>query len=302
MAWQEISIGVPHEYVEPVSYLFSRYGKGLAMESDGPDRILLKTYLPTTSRSRLARIDVGVKLVSAIEPLGQLRVQEVKEEAWQEAWKSHFDLLKIGRRLVIKPTWIDYQAATNEILIEIDPGMAFGTGYHPTTYTCLEAMEHTVKAGSSVLDLGTGSGILSIAAIRLGAGSVTAMDIDAQAVRAARQNLRRTRVLQQTKLVQGTLPHAQAGPGRFDLVVANISARAICERASFIVSTLKEGGSFIASGMLKDQAQEVLNVMSSLGCCLEREWPREEWVTLVFQPAARSDAAVRCSNPGLDKS
>ena len=154
MVWQEISIGVPHEYVEPISYLFSRYGRGLVMESDGPDRILLKTYLPANSRQRLARIEVGVKLVSIIEPLGDLTFKEVTEEGWQDAWKSHFNLLKIGRRLVIKPTWIDYQAKAGEVVIEIDPGMAFGTGYHPTTYTCLEAMEQMLKAGASVLDLG----------------------------------------------------------------------------------------------------------------------------------------------------
>ena len=283
MAWQEISIGVPHEYVEPVSYLFSRYGRALAMESDGPDRILLKTYLPVTSRQRLARIDVGVKLISAIEPLGDLLIKEVREEAWQEAWKSHFHLLKIGRSLVIKPTWIDYQPEAEEVVIEIDPGMAFGTGYHPTTYTCLEAIEQMMEAGYSVLDLGTGSGILSIAAARLGASSVIAMDIDPQAIRAARQNLRRTRTLQQAKLVQGTLPHPLAGPGQFDLAVANISARAICERASFIVSVLRGEGVLIASGMLKTQAQEVLDVLSGLGCSLVREWPRDEWVTLAFQ-------------------
>ena len=287
MAWLEISISVPHEYVEPISYLFSRYGRATAMESDGPDRILLKSYLPANSRQRLARIEVGVKLVSAIEQLGELSIEEVKEEDWQDAWKSHFDLLKIGQALVIKPTWIDYQPESGEVVIEIDPGMAFGTGYHPTTYTCLEAMEQMLKTGASVLDLGTGSGILSIAAVRLGASSVVAMDIDPQAVRAARQNLRRTRTLSQTALVQGTLPHPKAGSRQFDMVVANISARAICDRAPFVVSALGEEGILLASGMLKTQTPEVMEVLTGLGCSLVREWPRDEWITLAFQLESR---------------
>ena len=204
MAWQELSIAVPHEYVEPISYLFSRYGRGLSMEPDGPDRIMLRTYLPDNSRQRLARIDVGVRLVSAVGPLGELVIRQVNDEDWQNAWKSHFTLLKIGPRLVIKPSWIDYQPTGQEVVVEIDPGMAFGTGYHPTTHTCLEAIDQLVVDGASVLDLGTGSGILSIAAIRLGAGNAVAMDIDSQAVRAARQNFRRT----------GTNPKGNPGTGQ----------------------------------------------------------------------------------------
>ncbi len=283
MAWQEISIGVPHEYVEPVSYLFSRYGRALSMEAAGPGQLLLRTYLPVNSRQRLARIDVGVRLISAIEPLGELNIKEVPEAGWQEVWKSHFHLLKIGKRVVIKPSWIDYEPEPEQIVIEIDPGMAFGTGYHPTTYTCLEALEQLVEAGASVLDLGTGSGILAIAAIQLGAKSVVAMDIDEQAIRAARQNLRRTRTLRQAKLVQGSLPNPMAPSGQFDLAIANISGRAICDRAPFLVSTLRAHGTLVASGMLNTQAKEVSQTLASLGCTLVQEWPREEWVTLAFR-------------------
>ena len=117
MAWQEISIAVPHEFVEPISYLFSRYGRVLTMENDGPDRVMLRTFLPTTSRQRMARIEVGVKLVSLLEPLGDLIVKEVPEEDWQNSWKSHFNLLKIGRHMVIKPSWIDYQMEPGEVVI-----------------------------------------------------------------------------------------------------------------------------------------------------------------------------------------
>lgn len=283
MIWQEISIAVPHEYVEPVSYLFGRYGRVLSMESAGPNRIVLRTYLPATSHQRRARIEVGIKLISLLEPLGDLTVTEVPEEDWQNSWKSHFNLLKIGLRVVIKPSWIDYQGQPGEVIIEIDPGMAFGTGYHPTTYTCLQALEQWVKTGDSVLDLGTGSGILSIAALGLGATKVVALDIDPQAVRAARRNFRRTGTTQQVTLAQGNLPQGPVGPGQFDLIVANISARAVCERAPFICPTLAPSGILIASGFTKGQETQVITTLNELGYCMIQEWDREDWVTLGFR-------------------
>lgn len=288
VAWQELSIAVPHEFVEPISYLFSRYGRGLSMEPDGPDRIMLRTYLLDSSRQRMARIDVGVKLVSSLSNMGDLVIREVLDEDWQNAWKSHFNLLRIGDRLVIKPTWIDYapqpEVVNKEVVIEIDPGMAFGTGYHPTTYTCLEALEQHVFDGASVLDLGTGSGILAIAAVRLGARKVVAVDTDPQAIKAARQNFRRTKTGKTVTLIQGSLPHATVGQKQFDLAVANISARAVCDRAQFIVSSLKDTGILVASGMMRDQSQQVFDTLGEMGCSVIQEWSREDWVTVAFRP------------------
>ena len=283
MAWQELSIAVPHEYVEPISYLFSRYGRGLGMERDGPDRILLRTYLPGNSRQRLARIEVGINLINILQPLGEINIRLLPEdEDWQKQWRSHFSLLRVGRHLVIKPSWIEYEAAPGEVLVELDPGMAFGTGYHPTTHTCLQAIEELLQPGMAVLDLGTGSGILSIAAVKLGASRVVALDIDPQAVRAARQNLRRTRVQKQVTLTQGSVPHPLAGHGLFDLAVANISARAVRERAPFVLPTLKPGGHLIASGIMDHQRQEVHESLEGLGFSFSREWTQDEWVTLVY--------------------
>ena len=286
MIWQEISIRAPHEYVEPISYLFSRYGHGLAMEPDGPDHIILRTYLTTTSRQRRARIEVGIKLVSILEDMGELTFTSLEGgDDWENAWKSHFTLLEVGKRLVIKPSWIDHEANPNQLVIELDPGMAFGTGYHPTTHCCLEALEHLVEPGMAVLDLGTGSGILSITAVRLGAERVVALDIDPQAIRAARQNFRRSRIQSQVTLAQGSLPNPLAKPSEFDMVLANISQRAICERAPFLVPALKQGGVFIASGFLQTQASDVVQTLEELGMKLIEEWPREDWVTLVFNMA-----------------
>ena len=286
MAWQELSITVPHEYVEPISYLFGRYGKGVSTELAGEGKVLLRTYLTTRSRQRMARIDVGVRLVGAIEPIGDLEIRELPEdEDWMESWKSHFRILRIGTRLVIKPTWLelDFTASPDDIVIEIDPGVAFGTGYHPTTDTCLQAMEQHIAPGMTVLDLGTGSGILTIAAIKLGAGLVTALDIDSQAVTAARRNFRRLGINNQVRLGQGSVPHPTAPAGDFDLAVANISARGVADRCPFILTALKPGALFIASGLLNTQKEEVAAVVEPLGFSLISEWPQEEWTTLLYR-------------------
>ena len=287
MAWQELSITVPHEYVEPVSYLFSRYGKGLSTELAARGQVLLRTYVTTGSRQRMARIDVGIRLIASIEPIGELQIHELPEdEDWQNAWKSHFRILRIGKNLVIKPTWLELDSKPEDVVIELDPGIAFGTGYHPTTNTCLQAMEQHITPGMTVLDLGTGSGILTIAAMKLGAKSVTALDIDTQAVSAARRNFRRSGITKQVKLAQGSVPHPTAPGGKFDLAVANISARGVVDRCPFIVEVLKPGSLFIASGLLGSQKPEVGDSVERLGLELVSEWPEDEWTTLLYRTPA----------------
>jgi|TARA_B100002003_G_scaffold157769_1_gene146399 ribosomal protein L11 methyltransferase len=284
--WQELSITVPHEYVEPISYLFGRYGKGVSTELAGNGQVLLRTYLTTGSRQRMARIDVGVRLVGAIESIGDLIVRELPDdEDWMNSWKSHFKILRVGKRLVIKPTWLelDETIKLDDIVIELDPGIAFGTGYHPTTDTCMQAMEQHITPGMAVLDLGTGSGILAITAMKLGAGKVTALDIDSQAVSAARRNFKRTGISKQIRLGQGSVPHPTAPAAEFDLAVANISARGVVDRCPFILTALKPGALFIASGLLATQKPEVANAVEPLGFSLVSEWPQEEWVTLLYR-------------------
>ena len=286
MAWQELSITVPHEYVEPISYLFGRYGKGVSTELAGDGQVLLRTYITKGSRQRMARIDVGVRLVGSIEPIGDLIVRELPEdEDWMNSWKSHFKILRIGQHLVIKPTWLELESDTGpeDIVIELDPGIAFGTGYHPTTATCLEAMEQHITPNMTVLDLGSGSGILTIAAIKLGAEQVIALDIDGQAVSAARRNFRRLGINKQVKLGQGSGPHPTARPESIDLAVANISARGVVDRCPFISTALKPGAWFIASGLLSTQKQEVAVALEPLGFSLINEWPQEDWVTLLYK-------------------
>ena len=204
---------MPSEFVEPVSYLFGRYGNGLSMEKVGEGEVLLRTYLTSTATQKRARIEVGVKLVGSLRPIGGLRIKEIEENDWQESWKDQFTLLRVGRRLVIKPPWIPYEAHDGELVLEIDPGLAFGTGHHPTTQMALEELERLSPSGMRVLDVGTGSGVLSIAAIRLGAKRVTALDVDSTAVKMARRALRANRVTDKVSLGRGSLPHSLA-PGR----------------------------------------------------------------------------------------
>ncbi len=287
MSWQELSISVPHEYVEPVSYLFSRYGKGLSTEPQGAaGRVMLRTYLESGSTQRLARIDVGIRLVSAIEPLGDLIIRDLDDgEDWQNSWKQHYDALPVGSRLIIKPSWVelDKNAIGDRVVIELDPGIAFGTGYHPTTYTCMEALEELVQPGMNILDLGAGSGILTITALQLGAASVVALDIDGQAVTAARQNFRRLRLQDHVTLAKGSVPHPSAPPASIDLAVANISARGVADRSPFIFQALRPGGMFIASGLLATQRPQVDDAAIGLGFTPELEWPKEEWLTLGYR-------------------
>lgn len=283
--WQEVSLSVPFEYVEPISYLFDRYGYGLSMEDDGPEKIRLRTYLPSDARQRYSHIEVGVKLASILEPLGELQVTSLDNDSdWQNAWKEHFSLLRVGDHLVVKPSWIDYEAEAGDILVELDPGLAFGTGYHPTTYTCLEVMEKLINPGTVALDLGCGSGILTIAAVKLGARRVVALDIDPQAVQSSRQNFRRTRMGDRVVLDQGSLPHPLAPPGSFDLAVANISSRGVRERAPDILQSLKSNGILVASGIIDEQLPETQEALLKAGFDHLATWPREDWVTISCQP------------------
>ena len=292
MIWQELSIKVPWEYMEPISYLFSRYGRGLSMENAADDLVLLRTYLPSTSKRRLARIEVGINLVRILQPFGELAIKELEEADWENAWKAHFTLLKVGTRLMIKPSWIDYEASPDEVVIELDPGMAFGTGYHPTTKMCLEALEGLIRPGMEVLDLGTGSGILTIAAARLGAASVLALDVDPTAVKAARKNFRASGLMSKAspltaqaprvRLARGTLPHRLFHGACFDLAMANISARVIQEMAPYLWQSLKPRGMLIASGIIQKQQGELEEALTKAGFSHLKTYNIEDWVALLL--------------------
>ena len=282
MSWHELSITVPFEYVEPVSYLFERYGYGLSVETKPGEHAVLRSYLPSLSRQRLAHIEVGIKLASSVAELGELNIRPLDAtEDWRNNWKQHFTLLRVGRNLVIKPSWINYETQDGDVVVELDPGLAFGTGYHPTTYSCLEALEEMMRPGCAVLDVGTGSGILTIAAAKMGAGHITAVDIDGHAVRAARRNFRRTGIAERVNAETGSIPGKVTQGRVYDLAVANISARGIRLVAPAIPNLLAGDGVFIASGIIVEQHDEAVSAITGAGLAIDEIRQKEDWLTIL---------------------
>ena len=276
----ELSVQVPSEFVEPVSYLFGRYGNGMSMEKAGSGEVLLRTYLTSTATQKRARIEVGVKLIGSLRPIGGLQVREIAETNWQEAWKDQFTLLRVGRRIVIKPPWIPYEALDGEIVLEIDPGLAFGTGHHPTTQMALEAVERLSRPGMKVLDVGTGSGVLTVAAIKLGAVRATALDVDATAVTMARRAFRANRMVERVSLGRGSLPHSLAPAGEFDLALANISAKVVSGLAPELFRCLRVGGIVVTGGFLDRQEDDVRGRLEDAGFRIRERYFVDDWVTL----------------------
>jgi ribosomal protein L11 methyltransferase len=224
-----IEISLPDlddEKTPSVVSLFNQWGRGGAVveQSPGDDAgTTIKTYLLSEDEVNLRQIEVGLEILSqarrtsypqdssTIHNFPEPRIRFLSETDWAEAWKTHYDVLRVGSRLVIKPTWRDYDPLPDDLIIELDPGMAFGSGLHPTTRLCLEAMEGLLRPGSSVLDVGTGSGILAVAAARLEASHVLALDTDLLAVRVARDNVVLNQVEPVVQIEVGTvqIPNAK---------------------------------------------------------------------------------------------
>ncbi len=182
----------------------------------------------------------------------------VNAEDWENAWKEYFKPLRTGERLVVIPSWENYDLQPGDLPLYLDPGMAFGTGSHATTGLCLRWLEKLVKPGHSVLDVGTGSGILAIAAARLGAERITAIDIDPVAVQVAKENVAKNEVAVDVSL--NTLD--QVDPDAVDLVIANIIASVIIDLLPEVAARMKAGGRFLASGIIAEKKQQVLNAMT----------------------------------------
>lgn len=296
MNWIELSVEIPSELVETLSQMFYRYGHGgVAViekvcfnpdegEHPPPSRqVTLKTYLPldSTSNERRNRIDLGVRLVAHAYPATTLQEKIISEEDWESSWKKHFDVLSIGNKIVICPTWRNYEAKKSDVVIMLDPGMAFGTGHHPTTRICLEELEHLIKPDMDVLDVGCGSGILSIAAAKLGARSVFGLEIDSVAVQAAKQNVQANKTGYTVRIAQGSLPSTYIQPHSYNIAVANISSKIISEIASEIIKVVKPGGKLIASGILIENMKSPEKMLSSAGLTIEKTLIEDDWVTLV---------------------
>jgi ribosomal protein L11 methyltransferase len=255
---------------------------------------VLHAYLPGADASGAERAteqvrrDLGHLQAFGLRPIGELRVGLVHEADWAEAWKRHFPVLRVGRRLVIRPPWRRYRARSGEVVVVVDPGQAFGTGLHPTTRLCLAALEVWADRGRlqgrRVLDLGCGSGILGIAAARLGAASVTALDTDPIAVEATESNARRNRLNRSIRARRGTLPGPDAP---YDLVVANLIASLLVDMAAPLHAALRagrgqpgSGGALLCSGIYADREPEVRRALAAAGFHVAGRWSEGDWVAL----------------------
>ena len=296
LKWLELSVRTPPEFVEPLSQIFYRYGHGgVAVEQEGgfnPDEgeaptgeewATVTTYLPMNESldERRGRIDVGVRLVAHVSDISALQERVVEEEDWQNSWKEHFYVLRISRRITICPTWREHTPQEGEIVIMLDPGMAFGTGHHPTTSMCLKQLDALVTPGIDVLDVGCGSGVLSIAAAQLGARHVFGLEIDSVAVNVAKQNVRENGVEHTVRVAQGTLPHPDVKQSAYTIAVANISAKVVAEISPYLVNAVQNGGKVIASGILLENKDIVTQALEEAGANLEETLIDGDWVTLV---------------------
>jgi ribosomal protein L11 methyltransferase len=220
----------------------------------------------------LARFDINVNFKTAI----------IDEKEWSESWKNYFEVTKITDRITIKPEWKDHIATENEIVIHLDPGMAFGTGTHPTTYMCIRLMETFLEPGSDFLDIGTGSGILMITAAKLGAKSITGIDNDEVAVKVAGQNLGKNDIAStECNLSCSTLERTDIK--KYDFIAANIIAQVIVDIMPEISKRMTEDTITILSGIIKERQNEVLTSLETHSLDVIHEEYVDEWVALAIR-------------------
>jgi ribosomal protein L11 methyltransferase len=294
--WVEITAEADPEAVEAVSEIFARhaYGGGVAIEEpfrqdddgdnftiDAGRPVVVRAYLPADERApdTVRRLEEALWHLSQMRYVGPLHVAERLEEDWANAWKEHYDVHCLGRHLVIRPSWRPYTPRPGDVVIDLDPGMAFGTGLHPSTQLTLVALEEEVRPGMRVLDLGAGSGILTIAALKLGAAHVVALDVDDVAVSAARGNFARNGLDGAVTLGLGSLgTDAARELGTFDLIAANIIARVIIDLAPEFYRHLASGGRLLASGIILDRLPDVLAALTRAGLTITGQDTAGDWV------------------------
>ena len=240
---------------------------------------------------KLTKIKEKLLTLPSLTPidLGRLAIEEsvICEDDWAEAWKQYFKPVRAGTRLVIKPAWDEYSAKSGEVILTIDPGAAFGTGTHQSTFLCLKSADNVVKGNEKVLDLGCGSGILSIAAMLLGAKSATSVDIDQNAARIAKENAEANGFgIDKYKTMTGNVLTDESvikeiGTG-YDIIFANIVADVIIALSPKVKTFMSKKASFICSGIIKERAVEVINAVEKQGLKLYTREDMDEWVMMVF--------------------
>jgi ribosomal protein L11 methyltransferase len=297
--WLELAVEADIEAAEAVSEILSRVApggtsvapgfelvdEGLGARVDPRRPATIRAYVPARDRVEAdaavaaATEALGHLHAFGLRPIGDLRTRIVDEADWAESWKEHFHVMRIGERLVIKPSWRKHHRADDEVVIDLDPGMAFGTGLHPTTRLCLELIDDFARRASfgRCLDVGCGSGILAIAAVKLGATRVLGVDIDPIAIEATLANARHNRVGKRIRAREGSIP---TGDGPFDTLLANLIAALHIQHASTFFDELVPGGTLLASGIFVDRETEVRAAFEGAGFELGTRRSEGDWVAV----------------------
>jgi ribosomal protein L11 methyltransferase len=293
LRWVELSVTAHPEAIDAIANVFGEHGTGgVAIEQPIASHIegeeppsptglpVIRAYLPLDSAEPeiVRRIERDLWHLQAFElsPVGAMTRREIDEEDWANGWKEHFYPLQVGD-IVVKPTWRDWQTMPGQVVVELDPGMAFGTGLHPTTQLMLRALQKRVRAEMSVLDLGTGSGILAIAAALLGA-RVTGLDVDRVAVEVARANVEANGQSDRIAVQAGSIEAVEGQ--RYDLILANIIASVLTDLAGSLANSLAPDGELLASGIVEDRAQQVRDAFEGAGMVIGSEEKDEDWMLL----------------------
>jgi ribosomal protein L11 methyltransferase len=300
-AWLELSVEADPEAVEAVSEILGRIApggtsvepafelvdEGLGARVDPTRPATVRAYVPARDGAAAERaadeaaVALGHLQAFGLRPIGALQTRLVDEADWADAWKAHFPVMRIGRRLVIRPTWRRHRAAPGDVILALDPGMAFGTGLHPTTRLCLVALERLADTGrmtgARVLDVGCGSGILAIAGMRLGAAAALGVDTDPIAIESTRANARRNRLVRRIHARVGSLP---TGERPFDVIAANLIAGVLVPLAPLLRAELAPGGRLVASGIFVDRESQVRDAFEAAGMFVTERSAEGDWVAL----------------------
>lgn len=308
MKWCEISIQTSHEAVELIAEIFRDLGaSGVVIEdpelvndyitsgkwdyTDIPiaketEVVVEKAYLPVNGELE-GRIQTLQQEIKALASRGVntapavLTTAELQDEDWSDTWKQYFHTEKPGERVVIKPTWEEYEPKDDEVVIELDPGAAFGTGTHATTSMCIRQLEKLVKPGMTVFDVGTGSGILSIISAKLGAKNIQAVDYDDSVLKIVEENLEQNNVEDIISVAQSDL--MQNVHGKAELVIANIIADIIIRLFDQLDEHLEQGGTLLTSGIIEDRIEDVLAAAEKHGYGVVERLENKGWACITFK-------------------
>ena len=292
--WIELTIQTKDELIEPLTELLRKYSLpfAVALYDKGErfteifevsDIVRVYTYIPVDSKAQNTRemLDVGIKVLSIIHDTLIIEEKVVNKDYWEQIWKTHFSILPILDKLVIKPVWQELSDSDNRTVINLDPGMAFGTGHHPTTRMCLEELSRQDLSAKAVLDIGSGSGILSIAAVKLGAQSSFGIDIDENATDSALNNIQMNGVSENITMKTGVLEDLDT-TFKYDVIVANITAQIIVSLVPSMSLYLKPDGIVITSGILLELFPEGENTFKQSGFLTTNFTTSGDWSLGVF--------------------